>query len=107
MLWRVSPGSFFPVPKVASAVIELAPSAVPRAREVTEPALGRVVRVLFGARRKTVRNGLLAAYPAAATDRALSSCGIEPGLRAERLSIEQIAALAREIADAGSSAHET
>jgi 16S rRNA (adenine1518-N6/adenine1519-N6)-dimethyltransferase len=96
--WRVSPGSFFPRPRVSSAVVRLAPQAAPRAGDVDEAALAGLVHAAFAARRKTLRNTLGAAYDRDRALAALEAEGIDPGLRAEVLSVEQLAALARRLA---------
>lgn len=96
--WRVSPGSFFPRPKVSSAVVRLSPQAAPRAGPVDEAALAALVHAAFAARRKTLRNTLGAAYDRDRALAALEAEGIDPGLRAEALSVEQLAALARRLA---------
>jgi 16S rRNA (adenine1518-N6/adenine1519-N6)-dimethyltransferase len=92
--WKLSPGSFHPPPKVHSAVVRLTPQEQPRAGTLTEDALSRVVHAAFAARRKTLRNSLGAAFPQARVLEALEQQGIDPGLRAETLSVEQFAALA-------------
>jgi len=89
---NVPPGAFHPAPKVASAVVKLVPLAVPRAEET--PALRAVVRAVFDARRKTLRNALGRAFGSDAATRALDALGIDPQRRGETLSVEQFAALA-------------
>lgn len=89
----VRPGSFHPPPKVASAVVRLRPLDPSRAR--LDPVFTRVVRSLFDARRKTVRNALRQAFPLEAVDAALGRLGIEPGCRGETLEVETMDALAR------------
>lgn len=96
-LWRVSPGSFHPRPKVASAVVRLDPLARPRAGGLSEQALARVVHAAFGARRKTLRNALTAAFPRGAVEAALAAEDIAPARRAETLTVEQLAALGRRL----------
>jgi len=88
----VPPGAFFPAPKVASAVVKLVPHAVPRALET--PALRRLVRAIFDARRKTLRNALGRVYGQRCADDALDALGLDPQLRGETLGVEQMAALA-------------
>jgi len=88
----VPPGAFFPAPKVASAVVKLVPHAAPRALET--PALRRLVRAIFDARRKTLRNALGRVYGQRSADEALDALGLDPQLRGETLGVEQMAALA-------------
>jgi 16S rRNA (adenine1518-N6/adenine1519-N6)-dimethyltransferase len=89
---NVPPGAFHPAPKVASAVVKLVPLAVPRAEET--PALRAVVRAVFDARRKTLRNALGRAFGSEAATQALDALAIDPQRRGETLSVEQFAALA-------------
>jgi len=80
--------------------VKLVPHAVPRALET--PALRRLVRAIFDARRKTLRNALGRVYGQRAADDALDALGLDPQLRGETLGVEQMAALAgalREPAD--------
>ncbi|MBW1874737.1 MAG: ribosomal RNA small subunit methyltransferase A [Deltaproteobacteria bacterium] len=90
---RLRPGSFYPAPKVESAVVRLLPREAPLAEE-TE-SLQTVVRAAFQMRRKTLRNALRAPGDAERADRALSLAGIDPGRRGETLSVEEFATLAQ------------
>ncbi len=89
---RLRPGSFYPAPKVDSAVVRLLPRKMPLAEE-TE-TFQSVVRAAFQMRRKTLRNALRALGNAERADHALSGAGIDPGRRGETLSIEEFASLA-------------
>jgi 16S rRNA (adenine1518-N6/adenine1519-N6)-dimethyltransferase len=89
-LFTVPPGAFTPAPKVDSAVVQLVPHAVPPVPIRDPAAFAGLVKAAFAHRRKTLRNnlkGLLAA------DR-ISALGIDPGRRAESLSLAEFAALA-------------
>lgn len=96
-LWRVSPGSFHPRPRVASAVVGLSPLERPRAGDLSEAALATLVHAAFAARRKTLRNALSAAFDRDEVLTALAAEGLDPGRRAETLEVEQLAALARRL----------
>lgn len=89
---RLRPGSFYPAPKVDSAVVRLLPRPTPLAEE-TE-AFRAVVRAAFQMRRKTLRNALRGLGDAERADGALRDAGIDPGRRGETLSIEEFAMLA-------------
>lgn len=91
-LCRLRPGSFYPAPKVDSAVVRLLPRDTPLA-EQTE-SFQAVVRAAFQMRRKTLRNAVRALGDADRADHALSEAGIDPGRRGETLSIEEFAKLA-------------
>ncbi|MFW2388354.1 MAG: 16S rRNA (adenine(1518)-N(6)/adenine(1519)-N(6))-dimethyltransferase RsmA [Polyangiales bacterium] len=91
---RLRPGSFYPAPKVDSAVVRFTPLRQPIAEE-TE-SFRAVVRSAFQMRRKTLRNALRALGDVDRAARALEQAGIDPGRRGETLSIEEFACLARE-----------
>lgn len=88
---RLRPGSFYPAPRVESAVVRFAPLQTPIAEE-TESFRG-VVRAAFQMRRKTLRNALRALGDADRAARALERAGIDPGRRGETLSIEEFGTL--------------
>jgi 16S rRNA (adenine1518-N6/adenine1519-N6)-dimethyltransferase len=93
-LFTVSKGSFFPAPKVTSAVVALDALEPPRAVETT--AFRTVVRAAFDARRKTLRNALMLAEGGdpIRVDRALREASLDPDRRGETLSVEEFARLA-------------
>ena len=88
---RLRPGSFYPPPKVDSAVVRFTPRDKPLAEE-TE-SFRQVVRAAFQMRRKTLHNALRALGDAARSTRALSEAGIDPRRRGETLSVEEFATL--------------
>jgi len=91
-LFEVPASAFVPPPRVASAVVRMAPRAAPLAP--AEPAtLERVVAAAFGQRRKMLRSALrsLGEDPVPR----LLAAGIDGDRRAETLSIEEFCALAR------------
>jgi len=95
---RVSPGSFFPPPKVESVVLRFDPRPQPLAPVVDEDAFRRLVKAVFAQRRKTLRNGLLGAgYEAGEIDRALSTLALPPTVRGETLDITRMASLAERL----------
>jgi len=89
---RVPSGAFFPPPKVESAVVRLVPRPTPRAEETD--TFRSVVKAAFGTRRKTLRNALKRLGGAERAEQALAAAGVDPGRRAETLSIEELAAVA-------------
>ncbi|MGB5548549.1 MAG: 16S rRNA (adenine(1518)-N(6)/adenine(1519)-N(6))-dimethyltransferase RsmA [Polyangiales bacterium] len=90
-LCRLRPGSFYPAPKVESAVVRFLPRQTPLAEE-TE-SFRSVVRAAFQMRRKTLRNALRALADGDRAEGVLSAAGIDPGRRGETLSIEEFARL--------------
>jgi 16S rRNA (adenine1518-N6/adenine1519-N6)-dimethyltransferase len=89
-LFTVPPGAFRPPPKVDSAIVRLVPRALPDDERNALPALDRVVRAAFSQRRKTLRNTLKDLVDGDGFDQA----GIDPALRAERLSLDEFRRLA-------------
>ncbi len=97
----LKPGSFYPAPEVTSSVIELRPRERPPLED--RELFFALTRHLFAARRKTIRNNLLAmegleGLGEEALLAALKAVALEPGRRAESLSVEQVAALADRLA---------
>lgn len=90
-LFRVAPGAFRPPPAVESAVVRLVPLAEPAVSAAEEQAFAEIVSRTFGGRRKTLRRTLAPLLDAAA----IEAAGVDPGLRPERLSVAEFAALAR------------
>ena len=89
-LFDVPPGAFRPPPKVDSAVVRLAPRAAGEAG-IDDPArFASVVRAAFGQRRKTLRNALSGLCDEAV----FAAADIDPGTRAERLSVAEFIRLA-------------
>jgi len=89
-LFKVPPGAFRPPPKVDSAVVRLVPRAPAEIGIDDARVFAAVVRDAFGQRRKTLRNAL-----SAQCDEALiAAAGIDPQLRAERLSVADFVRLA-------------
>jgi 16S rRNA (adenine1518-N6/adenine1519-N6)-dimethyltransferase len=97
----LKPGSFFPSPEVVSTAIELRPR--PGGPDTaTVRFLSGLLRALFAARRKTLRNNLLAARlpdgtSAARVAAALEGEGISEGSRAEEIPPEVFVRLARQL----------
>jgi 16S rRNA (adenine1518-N6/adenine1519-N6)-dimethyltransferase len=88
LLFDAPPGAFSPPPQVTSTVLRLTRLARPRVAR--EEAFFRVLHAAFGQRRKTLVNslshGLDMEKPR--VEAALKSRGLDPGARAETLSLE-------------------
>ena len=91
-LFEVYPESFYPPPKVVSAIVRLIPHPQPIV-DADAVLLGKVVATAFSQRRKTLRNALKSLFD----ENALADAGIDPSARAETLSLEQYAGLARRL----------
>ncbi|WP_259780153.1 16S rRNA (adenine(1518)-N(6)/adenine(1519)-N(6))-dimethyltransferase RsmA [Aestuariispira ectoiniformans] len=87
------PRAFTPPPKVDSAVVTLIPLAEPRFPCRLED-METVTAAAFGQRRKMLRRSLKTL--GVDTEALLEKTGIDPTARAETLTVEQFAALARE-----------
>ena len=101
VLFSVQPGSFYPPPKVTSAVIRLEVHPEPPVPVPDEAAYFRLVRAAFGQRRKTAANAISAGLgvPKARVTAALEQAGLPATARPEQLTLEQFAALSRAMAE--------
>lgn len=97
LLFTVPPSAFYPRPKVTSAVVRIDVAAGLRADVDDVQRFFRVVRAGFSAPRKQLRNALALGLGLDTIGAAslLALAGIDPRLRAQQLSLEQWAALAR------------
>ena len=95
LLFTVQPGSFYPPPKVTSAVLHLSLHTAPPAAPRSEKAMFRTIRAAFSQRRKTAANAVSAGLglPKADVAAALQAVGAPPAARPEQLTLEQYAAL--------------
>jgi 16S rRNA (adenine1518-N6/adenine1519-N6)-dimethyltransferase len=95
---KIKSGCFFPSPNVDSSVVVMQKRQNPLVPDEEAPAFLNLVRVLFSQRRKNVRNNLKAlGLPSEKIDNALTQSGISPSERAEKLSVEQILTLERNL----------
>ena len=99
LLFHVSAGSFMPAPKVDSAVMRLNVRSQPPV-QVEEAQFFRVVKAAFSQRRKVIANSLSAGLgmDKAAVSELLSRARIPANARAEKLSLDDFAAIANELA---------
>ena len=97
LLFEAPPDCFLPAPKVTSAVVRLTPHDAPPVAG-DKDAIFAVVRAAFAQRRKTLLNGLSAAYGSRFSKDQLRQiildCGLPEAVRGERLGLEEFAALA-------------
>ena len=101
ILFLVPPDCFIPQPKVTSAVIRLKARTAPPCEILDEGLFFRVVRASFAQRRKTLVNGLNAAFPSYSKQffsQLLTDCGFSPSIRGERLDLSGFAAIANALA---------
>ena len=101
LLFTVQPGSFFPPPKVTSAVIQLVLRPQPAVATPDEEGYFKLVRAAFGQRRKTAANSVSAGLgiPKAHVMQALEAAGLSPMARPEQLTLEDFCALQKALND--------
>ena len=92
-LFTVSPYVFDPPPKVDSGVLRLTRKEI-YSLPCDEALFFKIVKASFNQRRKTIRNSLKSVLE----EQQISDLGINPGVRAEALSLEDFAKLANAIA---------
>jgi 16S rRNA (adenine1518-N6/adenine1519-N6)-dimethyltransferase len=102
-LFTLGPANFYPPPQVNSVVLKLVP-AKPDPEATDEPTFSRVVKTAFAQRRKTLKNTLAAKaavfglQPQDLLD-ILDQVGIEPGRRAETLSVAQFVEVSNKVSE--------
>ena len=103
LLFQVGRGSFLPPPKVDSAVLRLDLRQEPPVSVADEDWFFRVSRAAFAQRWKTAANSLSATLglPKPQVEQALAAAGAPENVRAERLTLEQLAALANALLGEG------
>jgi 16S rRNA (adenine1518-N6/adenine1519-N6)-dimethyltransferase len=106
ILKRISASSFYPQPKVDSALVRLNIRSAPAVDVKDERLFFQIVRAAFQYRRKTLRNALLLAIrsggmqlPESSVDLALQTLGFDLRRRGETLSCAEFADLANVIRD--------
>jgi 16S rRNA (adenine1518-N6/adenine1519-N6)-dimethyltransferase len=89
-LFHIGPEAFDPPPKVDSAVVRLVPYRTLPFTAKDEQGFAAMVKQSFAMRRKTLRNNLKGTL----SGEEIESCGINPGVRAEVLSVADFVRLA-------------
>ncbi len=92
-LFDVGPWAFSPPPQVESSVVYMKPKQLAGSCPRLADSFDELVRLAFGQRRKTLRNSLSGKVTDDIFERAL----IDPGLRAENLTVDQFEQLANQI----------
>ena len=104
-LFTVQPGSFYPAPKVTSAVIRLDVRRTPVGNldPASEKALFAIIRAAFSQRRKTAANGISSGLAADKAEvlAAMAEVGLDQRLRPEQLTLDNFIALQGALADRG------
>lgn len=92
-LLTIPPTAFNPAPKVMSQFVRLVPYETDPYGIESDETFFEVVKCAFSMKRKTLRNTLKPLF----TQEELESCGIDPSLRAEKLSIAAFATLSNQL----------
>lgn len=94
ILHVLPPESFYPAPKVTSAVVRFTPLRQPPIECGNHKLLRQVIKAGFGQKRKMLRNNLsFLKQPLSALDKVFREMNLDPQTRAERLSLQQFARL--------------
>lgn len=104
LCFDVGPENFIPRPKVTSTVLRSVMRGEPPVAVEDEAFFFRVVYAAFALRRKTLVNSLMTAFGALGKERITDiavSCGLDASVRGERLGLEEFAALASALKEAG------
>ena len=94
-LFSLPPDAFNPPPKVHSAVLRLTISPQMDRLRVPEPAFIEFLKLSFGQKRKTLANNLKARFDSKLLAAALKKAGLQPGVRAEAVPLDKMAAVFR------------
>ena len=98
---NVPPNCFMPRPKVGSAVIRLSARQKPPVEVKDEKLMFRLIRAAFNQRRKTLQNAITNSgelnFSKEETGQAITSVGLNPSIRGEKLGLAEFAALADDI----------
>ncbi len=96
-LKKIAPGSFWPPPRVDSAVIRLEPRYEVVTEEIKKDyeSFSEWVRILFQKRRKQLGGSLRSIIGQDKADKALTLCKLDATVRPENLSLEDFRVLAR------------
>lgn len=92
-IFVVPPASFQPAPKVESAIVRMFPLRQPTHIAKNEESFAHIVSSAFSQRRKTLRNSLSGFLNPVD----FTAINIDPGLRAENLSVAQFVAIANHL----------
>jgi len=103
LVTHIKAGSFYPVPKVDSAVVRIEPYSHPAVDVPDRDVFFAVVKAGFSQKRKQLHNALSAglAQPQIEIAAALERAGVDGRRRAEMLALDEWAAVARSISTLG------
>ena len=93
MMFTAAPGSFYPAPKVTSAVVRMDIRPTPAVQVEDEAGYFALVRAAFGQRRKTAANAIAGGLnlPKEKVIAAIEAAGFDARIRPEALTLEDFA----------------
>ena len=93
LMFTAAPGSFYPAPKVTSAVVRMDIRPTPAVQVEDEEGYFALVRAAFGQRRKTAANAIASGLgmPKDAVTAAIEAAGFDARIRPEALTLEDFA----------------
>ena len=95
---KVGARSFFPAPKVDSAIVKLTVKKEPLLKLTNYDFFKKVVKGCFATRRKNIKNSLVnVGFAKNAVEQTLKELSIDENLRGETLSIEQMGELSEKL----------
>lgn len=95
---KVGAKSFFPVPKVDSAIVKLTVKNEPLLKLLNYSFFRKTVKACFATRRKNIKNSLVnAGFSKTAVEKTLRELEINENLRGEALSIQQMGNLSEKL----------
>lgn len=95
---KVSRRSFYPAPKVESALLKFKIKSSPLVEVSDYTFLRKVIKACFATRRKNIKNSLMnGGYQKEAVEKTLSSLNITENTRGETLSVNDFAKLSEEL----------
>ena len=95
MMFTAAPGSFYPAPKVTSAVVRMDIRPTPAVQVEDEEGYFALIRAAFGQRRKTAANAIASglSLPKENVIHAIEAAGFDARIRPEALTLEDFAAI--------------
>lgn len=98
LIQKVGRRSFYPAPKVDSALVRITINKEPKVKVNDYTFLKRVVKACFATRRKNLKNSLInGGFSKESVSKTLSNLNIEENARGETLSIQEFAKLSEEL----------
>ena len=100
LMFTAAPGSFYPAPKVTSAVVRMEIRPQPAVQVEDEEGYFALVRAAFGQRRKTAANAIASGLGMSkdAVTAAIEAAGFDARIRPEALTLEDFAKIQQALA---------